>query len=185
MLGLRRRRRVEGWAVDVAGSDGEMEQQGLVRRVADNSKIWLLCLVGIVLLTGVFVKYSTFTIGGNAAAPEPLQAPSEFRDRIRYTQFAEEFSTDKRFAESVEEARFLSPGRFRLVVASGVSADEIDYVAKMAAERVRYVFQHRTVVQVYKRDITGSSSTLVATARWEPKKSGYAVSFQPGFLPSR
>ncbi len=185
MLGLTRRKKVEGWAIDVPEGDGEMERQSALRRFADNNRIWIACLIGIVLLTFALIKFSSKTIGGYVPDVKPLQAPAEFRDLAAYEQFAYEFRTDKRFGESVETARFLAPGRFQIVVASGVGADEIDYVAKMAAERVRYKFRHRTVVQVYKRESAEGTKELVATAQWEPKKGGYSVTLQPIPVPSQ
>jgi hypothetical protein len=178
MLGFKRRKRVEGWAIDVP--DGDTERPGMMRRIADNNKAWLVCLAGLVVLTLFLVKMSNHTIGGDLPAVEPVRAPTEFRDRTRYSRFEQDFRTDRRFAEAVVEDRFLSPGRLRVVVASGVSADEIEYLAKWAAERIRYVFHHRTVVQVYKNKGSSGESTLIAITRWEPKKGGYTVSFQAG-----
>jgi hypothetical protein len=185
MLGLRRRKRIEGWAVDVSETDGEMERQGFFQWIGDNSRAWFICLVGIVLLTGVYVKYSRRTIGGNIPEGVPLQAPEYFRERPRYTQFEQDFRRDKRFVDYVVDARFLSPGRFQVVVSSGIGADDMDYLAKMAAERVRYVFHHRTVVQIYKEGLKGNSKVLVATAQWQEKKHGYWVKLQSDARPSR
>jgi hypothetical protein len=185
MLGLKRRKRVEGWAVDVPGTNGDMEPRSVLQRLGDNNKAWLLCLAGIVILTLALIKMSDRTIGGDVAASEPRAIPSEYRDRGRYLQFEQDFRADKRFAEAVLEDRFLSPGRFQIVVSGGVSADEIDYVAKMAAERIRYLFGHKTVVQVYKRHAVTGAKILVAIVQWESKKGGYVVSFRSVSEPKR
>lgn len=177
MLGLRRRKKIEGWALDLPDGDGEVERAPLARRVLDSNKAWVICLAGIVLLTFFFVKHSNRTMGPKAPVIDPLKAPSEFRDRGRYTRFETEFRTDKRFAESVIGVKFLTPGRLQIVVPGGMGADEIDYIAKMAAERVKYVFSHRTVVYVYKISAKNNARMLVATARWEPAKHGYLVRF--------
>lgn len=185
MLGLKRRKRIEGWAVDVSDTNCEAERPGILQWIGDNNKAWLMCLVGIVLLTGVYAKFSRRTIGGNIPEDVPLRAPEYFRERPRYTQFEQEFRRDKRLVvDSIVDARFLSPGRFRIVVSSGIGADEIDYLAKMAAERVRYVFHHRTVVQVYQQNHDGESKVLVATAQWQEKKHGYWVKLQSDARPN-
>jgi hypothetical protein len=182
MLGLKRRKRVEGWAVDVPEANGE--HQGVARRVIDNNKVWLLCLVGVVVLTLACVEFSGRTISGPERIILPGPAPTYYRDRTTYLQFEQDFRNDKKIAEPVAEDRFLSPGRFQIVVFSGVSADEIEYLAGMAAARITYVFHHRAVVLVYKKS-KSNVKTLIATAQWEPRKKGYGVTFQPGSQPTR
>lgn len=179
MLGLKRRKKVEGWAVEVPESDGDMERRSTWQQIADNNKAWLVCLAAIVLFTVVLIKMSNRTIDSDVPADEPRAIPAAYRDHGRYLQFEQDFRTDKRFADVVVEDRFLSPGRFQIIVSSGVSLDEIDYVAKMAAERIRYIFGHKVVVQVYKRNLSGTR-VLVAIVQWESKKGGYVVSFQHG-----
>ena len=177
MLGLGRRKKVEGWAINISKSDGDSERQGVIQRIADNNRAWIACLAGVVLLTFFLVKYSNRTIGGSAPLRVPQPAPSEFRDRSRYTRFEQEFRGDKQFAELVLVARFLSPGRFQIVVPGGISADEIGYMAGIAAERISYRLRHRTVVQLYQKSMKGDTRILVATAQWQPKKRGYTVRF--------
>jgi len=178
MLGLKRRKRIEGWAVDVSEIEAEAERLGFLQRIGDNNKAWLVCLVGILLMTGIYIKFAKRTYGGHVAEPPPREAPEYFRERSRYTQFERDFRADKQYVASVVDARFLSPGMFQVVVASGISADEIDYLAKMSAERVTYVFHHRTVVQIYQRSPRGNSKVPVATAQWQDKKHGYWVKMQ-------
>jgi hypothetical protein len=178
MLGSKRRKRVEGWAINV--SEAEEERPGLIRRMADNNRAWFVCLGGVVLLTGFLVRIADRRMSPNVREAIPIRAPLTFRDHARYVQFEQEFHADKRFADSVLEDRFLSPGRFQIVVDGGASADEVEYLAKWAAERIRHVFLHRTVVQVYKPYGPAGAKKLFATAQWEAKKGGYAVTFQAG-----
>lgn len=179
MLGLRRRRRIEGWAVDVPDPEGELERQGLLRRLAESTKAWIFCLVVIVLVTAFFAKNANRGAGTPALTAPPKQAPSDFPDRTRYTNFEKEFASDSKFAEVVLQAHFVTPGLLEIVVPAGASADNIEYTARMAGVRIRHVFGHRVVVQVYRKNAKTGERLLVATAQWQPKRSGYYVKFEP------
>jgi hypothetical protein len=111
---------------------------------------------------------------------EPPPAPARFADQSQYTQLADELTTDKRYKESVFTARFLSPGQLQLVVTPTVSADEVDYVSKIAAEKVRSKFNHRVVVEAYMNDPKDGSRSLIATTQWEPAKYGFVVKYHSG-----
>lgn len=178
MLGFRRRGRIEGWAVDVSDPEGDSESVGLLRRLAESTKAWIICLIIIVLATFFFIKNANRG-AGTPAVSAPRQAPAEFTDRAPYTEFEKKFASDSKFAEVVLQARFITPGLLEIVVPAGASADNIEYTARMAGVRIRHDFGHRVVVQVYRKNAKTGERILVATAQWQPKRSGYFVKFEP------
>jgi hypothetical protein len=178
MMGLRRRKKVEGWAVDVGSAEGDYGPLTLRQRLGDNNKLWIASFIVVVLLAGLFMKTSERVIGRPRPMPEPGRAPAAFGDRAAsYAQLAEQIRSDKRHNGAVLEARFLTPGRLQIIVSGNISADEIDYVSKMAAEKVRARFGDRCVVQVYMRNLGSDVRSLVSTTRWEPKKFGFVVHY--------
>lgn len=56
-----------------------------------------------------------------------------------------------------------------------VSADDIEYAAKMAAEKVKCEFAHRVVVTVYMQNAKDHTERLVATASWREDTYGFVV----------
>jgi hypothetical protein len=179
MMGLKRRKRVEGWAVDVPES-AEQDRPGILRRIGDSNKAWYVCLA-LIVLAGVFLmKKADVTMSPAGSADEPRRAPTEYRDYSKYLQFEQDLRADKRFAGAVVRDRFLSPGQFQITVNGMASADEVEYLAKWSAERIRHIFGHRVVVQVYRLSGSGEAKKLMAIVQWEPKKDGYAVTFQTG-----
>lgn len=181
MVGLKRRRRVEGWALDISEAEGNLDSGGIRQRLGDSNKLWIACVVVVVVATGIFVKTSGSVSTGPDVIRQPVAAPAEFEDREhRYRQLARGFMNDKRYKESITSVEFLSPGQLQVVVPGTISADEIDYISKMAAETVRNKLNHRVVVLVYVKRQADSSQSLAATTQWDPKKFGFVIRSKGG-----
>ena len=175
MLGIKRRRRTEGWAVETGKGEAVDEHLSAWQRLAESNKLWIVSVVAVVLLTMVYVRMCNRTISRVPPPPPPRDAPTYFKNPERYTEFADQFAHDKQFSGLMISARFITPGRFRIVVPGTIGADDVDYMSKMAAERVRHEFQHKTIVLVYVKRAGDKSVTLVATTQWMKNKSGYVV----------
>lgn len=176
MLGLRRRKRVEGWEVDVSEDGREERPRGLRERLADNNKLWLISItailaIGLILalqarqsgdVTGQYVK--------NAKWP-----PAEAQPTEAHIAFSQEFQKDKSVAGKVIDARFIGQRRFRVVVPAEVSTDDMHYIARMAARKILLRFKHLSTVELYVQSAATGKRDLAATTRWDPEKYGFVV----------
>ena len=175
MVGLKRRRRVEGWAVDVSETDAQVGRATLMQRLAENNKLWLGCALGVVVLT---VGMMRGTDKARSIDEKYLVRPAGARagtyDDFAHREFAKRFASERSGKASAIEARFVGPDNFEITVPGNMSKDDIDFLAKVAGMKIVHEFHFRPVVQVYAKG-AGGRETLVATAQWETKKFGFVV----------
>ena len=179
MLGLKRRRKVEGWAIDTSDTENGGMYASPWQRLADNNKIWIASFAFIVLVTIFFIKHAdrALVVDQTPARGAKTADVGSCNDS-EHSALATEFANDKSNAQVVAEARFLALDRFRIVVPSATSADDIEYVSQKAALRILHIFKCRPVVTVYMKDASDGSLNLVSTTRWESAKYGFVVKFK-------
>lgn len=176
MVGLKPRKRVEGWALDASNPSEARESAGVVQRIGDSNKLWVICFIGVLLLFAFLLHEAKR--GG--PPPQEYGGQRGYRgigtyDDEAHTAFVEKFRTSKFYGSAVESARFINQERFEIIARRGVSTDEIGYAASMAARIIVEKFRQRVVVEVYQQDPSGKR--LLATTRWDRKKLGYVVKF--------
>lgn len=99
-----------------------------------------------------------------------------YRDE-EHRSFARDFVRDKGKDGLIVEAKFLSDRRFAFVVPGDTSADDIEYLSKMAAELYRARFNAWVKVEAYQRSAADRKDTLRATTTWVKKRYGFIVRF--------
>lgn len=175
MFGLKRRKRVEGWAVDI-DQDGD-EPVTIRQRLADSNWLWVLSLAAVLVLAWL-VMFAARQVGD--ARAQKSRGPSLWGkgtyDDAEHARFARDFVLDRSHPGTVLDARFTGRRSFRVTVPGDTSADDIDYIAKMAALKIVRQFDLRVVVNVYVRSSDGPE-VLTATTRYVPDKYGYVVKF--------
>lgn len=172
MLGLKRRRRVEGWAETVSTAEEAM-QSSFIQRVADSNKLWAATLVVLVVVAGVLMTQAKQR---RSQKNEDLYSPSA---RLAFGSYDDkphaDFSADFIMKNgSVLDAHF-GDGKFVIVVPGDSSVDDIEHLASMAAQRNLARFKNRIVVEVYQRSAATKGEVLAATVRWEVKRYGFVV----------
>ena len=75
---------------------------------------------------------------------------------------------------SVVDAHF-GDAKFVIVVPGDSSADDIEHLASMAAQRNLAKFKNRIIIEVYQRSAANKTEVLVATAKWEVNRYGFVV----------
>jgi hypothetical protein len=175
MLGLKRRKRQEGWTVDVDPND-ERQGMSVAQRISDNNKLWVTSLVALLLMSFILIWASTR--GGTP--PQEYGGQPGYRGSGSYNDaahlaFVDKFVKSKSYGTAIASARFIDQERFEIIVNQGVSADEIDYAARMAAQIILEKFRQRVVVEVYDQDSAGKH--FLANTVWDEKKLGYVVKF--------
>jgi hypothetical protein len=172
MVGLKRRRRVEGWAETVSTADEAM-QSSFMQRIADSNKLWVATLVVLVVVAGVLMmqaKDRRSQKNEDLYSPSARLAEGSYIDKP-HADFAADFV---RKNGSVLDAHF-GEGKFVIVVPGDASADDIEHLASMAAQRNLARFKNRIVVEVYQRSASTKAELLAATAKWEVKRYGFVV----------
>lgn len=172
MIGLRRRRRVEGWAETVSTAD-EAVHSSFIQRVADSNKLWVATLVVLVVVAGVLMmqaKERRSQKNEELYNPSARLAKGSYYDKP-HADFAADFI---RKNSSVLDAHFAG-GRFVIVVPGDASADDIEHLASIAAQRNLAKFKNRIVVGVYQRSAATKGEVLAATAKWEVNRYGFVV----------
>lgn len=175
MAGLKRRERVEGWALDVSTADEGMGSS-FFQRLADSNKLWVAALVVVVLVAGFLMlnaKRQASLKNEDIAPPPTARLMFGSYDDKPHSQFTADF---RRKNEEVLDARF-EDGRFIIVVPGNASADDIDAMAKAAAQINWAKFKNRIVVEVYQRAAAANSDVLVCTTKWKTESFGFVSDF--------
>ena len=176
MIGIKRRKRVEGWAQDVTDSDSSGTNSGFRQRLADNNKLWLLCFAVVIGLSLFYIRDANRSSAVDNASYLPL-ANTDSYDPGAYADFADKLGKDPDYADILlESPRFNGPDKFKFLVAGDISRDDIEYVSRMAARSISHKFKHRVTVQAYMKRANGHRM-LVAYTAWSAKK-GYSVKFK-------
>ena len=178
MLGLKRRRRVDGWAVEVSESEPDGGSLSVRQRIGDSDKLWAAALIAIVLIAAFL--YMSAKGGGEDQKQytvQPASSPSGSYDDAAHRKF--EVDVRKKISRGVGiiEARFVGLSKFRITVPGNTSADSMEYISCHAAERILHDFKTQAVVQVYMRTARGKM-ILAATARYDPDQYGFIVKFE-------
>ena len=176
MVGLKRRKKLEGWALADSEINEESRHVGTWQRLADNNKLWAACLIAVLLLSAFF--YRNAKQGSqvkNDFESSPISTGSY--DNKAHKEFSRQFLQNSRYGTLVTDARFVGPETFRLTLKGNSGADDIDYVSKVAAQKILSKFKTRVVVQAYMKSSAFKGEMLIATAQWESKKYGFVVRF--------
>ena len=175
MIGIRRRKKIEGWAIDVSDSDMDAGRLTPWQRLADNTRLWFAALAAVILISAFFIWQ---TGGGTNAggdhkrlAAPPIEAYRDFK----HTQFARDFVNRNSYGTSIISAEFVGAD-FQITLPATASADEVNYTATMAAKLIEHKLKHRAIVDVYTKSASGGGVRLVAITKWNPEKYGYTVS---------
>jgi hypothetical protein len=176
MIGIHRRRRIEGWAVEVSESQSTAGPYTLRQKLADNNKLWLIIL-GAILAIALWLLFNTIQTEIVPSDGPAGGASIGSYDDSRHQDFTNWFLGKKPYADSVLEGGFVGPNMFRLIMPSDASADDIDYTSKMTASLIEHKLRERTVVQVYLKRASTGSQQLVATTQYEPDSHGYKTKF--------
>lgn len=176
MVGLKRRPRVEGWALDT--SDSEDVTKTTLQRLGDNNRLWVITLVAVLVVSAIVMHQARDTGSSkqrNLYKPPAAPRTGAYADS-EHRSFAAAFARDTARG-AVLDARFTDDRTFRLIVAGDVSADDIEYDSWMAAQRALKKFGHRVVVKTYQRSAAAGGDILRATTDWSVSKHGFIVRF--------
>lgn len=177
MLGIKRGRKVEGWALDVSETDEEVGRATLRQRLAENNKLWAACMIGMVVLTIGLMRFADRPPDPREKyVIKPAGADAGSPDDAAHRQFVEEFARVRHGRLALIGVRFVSPDVLRITVPASMSRDDMEFLAKAAGLRIVHRFHIRPVVQVYLKP-AGDPPVLAATAHWEAKKYGFVVKF--------
>jgi hypothetical protein len=176
MLGLTRRKQVAGWAIDVSENGHFEPTYGIRQRVADSNKVWVVSIAVIVVIALVLMAQARH--GGvkpGRYIKNPQWPSSGAQATAAHVAFSREFAQDKSVADKVIDARFIGQRRFRVVVPAQVSADDMHYIARMAARKILLRFDHLSTVELYEEAAATGKRELSATTRWDAEKYGFVV----------
>lgn len=171
MAGLKRRIRTEGWSRDV--TDADEEQNSVLYRLSNNNKLWVAGLILILALAGFLmaqVKQRSAMINEDLYVPPAELAFGTYDDGPHH-EFAQDFLAKNK---QVQDAHF-ADGKFIIIVPGDMSADNIEHLSLLAAQRNLAKFKNRIVVEVYQRSAATKSDKLIATTQWEDSRYGFTV----------
>jgi len=176
MIRFRRRRRVEGWALDIAEANGA--PLSLRQRLSEDNRLWLVVMGVIVVFT--FWMVTNGKSGGNNDSHKAKHLPPSVGSYTddKHQSFTNYFLANKRYSSSVLEARYVGPGNFRMVMPGNTCSDDIEYISKMAAKLIEYRVGERAVVNVYLRSEQSGLTRKVARTNWSDKRATYTITFE-------
>jgi len=158
MVELKRRAKVEGWALDVSDLDS---RKPILQLIADNNKLWVATLVLVLLIAGFFVwqtKHESSTSSNRGYASYNDQLHRDFIGKfIRVTM---------RDAHIIY-GRFTGKHDLELVVPDDTSSELISLASSVAAKDTRETFRTLYTVKVYRQNAKTEAKTLASTASWD------------------
>lgn len=178
MVGLKRRTRVEGWALDVSEGE-EVGYKSTLQRLGDNNRLWVATFIVLVLVSGFLMrqaKHDGAAKSEDHSLPRLAKMNGDYLNQ-EHKDFVTEFLRDKGRGVLLVEARFVNDRTFRFVVPGDTSADDIEYISKMVAELNRARFKTRITVEAYQRSAATGTDTLRATTNWVVPRYGFVVRF--------
>ena len=178
MLGLKKRNKVEGWALDVSQPELDGKGKSVRQRLADSDKLWLGSLILILLIVAVTVYTGRKDSEDQPIPAEPELAGIGFYDDAAHTEFAEQLAESGSHQAIVMSAAFVGPSKFRVTVRADVSTDDITEMAQYVGNKILNKFRTRAVVQVYALSAATGEERLAATARFVDEQYGFVVEFQ-------
>ncbi len=178
MLGLKKRNKVEGWALDVSQPELDGKGRSIRQRLADNDKLWLGSLILILLIVAVTVYTSTKDSEDQPIPVEPELTGIGFYDDAAHAEFAAQLAASGSRRDIVLTAAFVGPSKFRVTVRADVSTDDITEMAQYAGNRILNEFRTRAVIQVYALSAASGEERLAATAQFVDEQYGFVVEFQ-------
>jgi len=178
MIGIRRRRRVEGWALDIRDAEANGAPLSLKQRLIEDNRLWLVVMGVIVIFTLWTVINGKSGDSDDNHKTKPLPTSTGAYTDDRHREFTDYFLANKRYSASVLEAGYAGPGNFRIVMSSSTGPDEIEYTSKMAAKLIEHKVGERAVVNVYLKIEPSGLTRKVARANWDDKKATYMVTFE-------
>lgn len=177
MVGLKRRTRVEGWALDV--SDGEeVGYRSTIQKIGDNNRLWIATLIVLAVVSAFLIRQAKQGAESKErpAGPPPAVRNGDYLNQ-EHKDFAAEFVRDKGKEGLVIEAKFVDDRKFVFVVPGETGADDIEYLSKMAAEFHRHRFKSWVTVDAYQRSAATGRDTHRARTTWVVPRYGFVVKF--------
>lgn len=180
---MARKRRVEGWALEVNDPEEAMGKS-LLQRLGDNNRLWLAAVIALVVVSAALLVQA----GHQGSAVEELYSPpakmpgSSYND-ARHVAFAQSFVERKDVVGKVVSAYFAPPedprdgDTFVVVFAADTSMDDIGHISLTAAEKNRAVFKTRVRVVAYQLHPTTKAKVRVAVTRWVASRYGFVTTF--------
>ncbi len=173
MLGLKRRRRVEGWAVDAAETNSDVGRATLMQRLAQNNRLWIICAI-VIVIASLYLVVLSGRSGDNASHSKVVaRAQDSYMDE-EHQAFADALPTKPHLKGKLVRARFSDADMFEITLKSGTSLEDVGYAARIVGTQIARRFGYRPVVLAYVTGPGGSrSAEPVLTATYDLKSSGY------------
>lgn len=178
MMGMGRRRRVEGWALDIPDVDAGGAPLSLRQRLSEDNKLWLVIMGLIVIFTFWMLMNGKSGDGDDHHKAKVLPSCSGTFNDDKHRSFTDYFLANKRYSSSVLEAGYVGPGNFRIVMLGSTGPDDIEYTSKMAAKLIETKVGERAVVNVYMKSEPSGLTRKVARTNWDDKKATYMIIFE-------
>lgn len=180
---MARKRRVEGWALEVKDPE-EAIGKSLLQRLGDNNRLWLATVIVLLVVSAALLVQAKHQ--GSAVEElysPPAKRPGSSYDDARHLAFAHSFLERKDVAGKVVSACFAPPedprdgDTFVIVFAADTSVDDIWHISLTAAEKNRAVFKTRIRVVAYQLHPTTKARVRVAVTRWVASHYGFVTRF--------
>lgn len=169
---------MEGWALDVPDGE-EVGYKSVIQRMGDNNRLWLVMLIVLVVVSAFLMRQADQGGAAKKEKPVDLRQAAINGDYLNqdHRDFAKEFLRDQGKGGLLVEAKFVNDRKFAFVVPGETSADDIEYLSKMAAELHRARFKTWVKIEAYQRSAETGKDILRATTSWVADRYGFVVRF--------
>lgn len=175
MIGIHRRKRIEGWALDLNELEVSGPHYSLRQKLGEDNRLWLIVAGAIVVLTFWIIMGLQGKDNEDVAKEARVMSTNMNYTDQAHRDFTNEFLKNKRYCKSVIEGGFTSPGIFRLVMPSDASADDIDFTSKMAAKLIENKLNERVAVYTYFKKVATGEEWRTAITQWDATKQSYSM----------
>lgn len=173
-----RRSRQEGWAADI----GKEVAPSLRQKLANNTSLWIICLIAILASCGALIVISGIRAPQDVRSIKPLipgdTSIGNYTDEA-HQEFVRKIQSMEKKRGVIVDAEFLSDNEFKITVPSGVASDEVAYLSRFAALGIKRHFKIGAIVYAYSRDTKHPDNvTLAATTQWSNQEMNFLTKLE-------
>ncbi len=148
----------------------------LIKRIGNNSKLWAVLFILIVVSGIALIVFATSTKPGNRMSTWK-DAPIGVYTDDAHRKYASQIVRIAKSRGIKASAVFLTDDLFKLTLQRDISRDEIAFLSNAAAAGIRNRFKIKARVETYIESRNSQEPDLYARTVWSDKAGGSVVQF--------
>ena len=160
----------------------DVQETRLREKLANNNKLWLVCLLVLVVATVYYTQRQEKSYSRTPIATVKLgkTAKGTYND-AEHVKLAEDIVKMARKRGLIMTAQFVDTSHFNMIVPKDTATDELSYLSRFVATAIYRRFGNVSIIYVYaenKGEPNGKDPQPVAVTRWSERERNFLVRLQ-------